>query len=195
MWTIRSPYKAEVGWVERSDTHRFQRTPMGIAALNPSYEICDPLMTSDLITLREATEADVEALHRLIVAIAEHHDQREYVFVTAEDLRRDGFGPAPKFGAVLAEVDGALVGYATYTWNYGIWLGSTYMSVDDVYVLSSHRSLGIGEALMHRLQQVCAARGLHRMKWEVEPDNVAAIRFYERLGARMRAKGLFYWEA
>lgn len=168
---------------------------MGIAELNPSYEICDPLMTSEPITLREATEADVEALHRLIVAIAEHHDQREYVFVTADDLRRDGFGPAPKFGAVLAEVDGALVGYATYTWNYGIWLGSTYMSVDDVYVSSSHRSRGIGEALMHRLKQVCAERGLHRMKWEVEPDNVAAIRFYERLGARMRAKGLFYWEA
>ncbi len=168
---------------------------MGIAALNPSYEICDPLMTSDLITLREATEADVEVLHRLIVVIAEHHDQREYVFVTVDDLRRDGFGPAPKFGAVLAEVDGTLVGYATYTWNYGIWLGSTYMSVDDVYVSSTHRGLGIGEALMHRLQQVCAHRGLHRMKWEVEPDNAAAIRFYERLGARMRTKGLFYWEA
>ena len=168
---------------------------MGIAAFNPSYEICDPLMTSDAIALREATEADVEALHRLIVAIAEHHDQREYVFVTAEDLRRDGFGSAPKFGAVLAEVDGALVGYATYTWNYGIWLGSTYMSVYDVYVSSSHRGLGIGEALMHRLQQVCAARGLHRMKWEVETENVAAIRFYERLGVKMPTKGLFYWEA
>jgi ribosomal protein S18 acetylase RimI-like enzyme len=134
------------------------------------------------ITLREAIEADVEALHRLIVAIAEHHDQREYVLVTVDDLRRDGFGPVPKFGAVLAEVDGVLVGYATYTWNYGIWLGSAYMSVDDVYVSSSHRSLGIGEALMHQLQQVCAERDLHRMKWEVEPDNVDVIRFYERLG-------------
>ncbi|NOT88598.1 MAG: GNAT family N-acetyltransferase [Lysobacter sp.] len=152
-------------------------------------------MNAPATTLREATEADVEALHRLIVAIAEHHDQRQYVFVTVEDLRRDGFGTVPKFGAVLAEVDGALVGYASYTWNYAIWLGSAYMNIDDVYVSASHRGLGIGEALMHRLQQVCAARGLHRMKWEVEPDNIAAIRFYERLGARMRAKGLFYWEA
>lgn len=168
---------------------------MGIAALHPSYEICGPLMTSESIALREATEADVEALHRLIVAIADHHDQRQYIFVTVDDLRRDGFGPVPKFGAVLAEVDGILVGYASYTWNYAIWLGSTYMNIDDVYVSPSHRGLGIGEALMHRLQQFCAARGLHRMKWEVEPENVAAIRFYERLGAKMRTKGLFYWEA
>ena len=151
-------------------------------------------MTSKSISLREATEADVDALYQLIVAIAEHHDQREYVFVTGEDLRRDGFGPAPKFGAVLAEVDGALVGYASYTWDYAIWLGSTYMNIDDVYVSASHRGLGVGEALMRTLKEVCAERGLRRLRWEVQPDNTAAIRFYERIGARMRTKGIFYWD-
>jgi GNAT superfamily N-acetyltransferase len=167
---------------------------MGIATLNPSYESFDRLMTSESITLREATEADVEALHRLIVAIADHHGQREYVFVTVDDLRRDGFGPAPKFGAVLAEVDGALVGYASYTWSYAIWLGAAYMSVDDVFVSASLRGLGVGEALMRTLKQVCADRGLQRLRWEVQPDNTAAIRFYERIGARMRTKGIFYWD-
>jgi GNAT superfamily N-acetyltransferase len=151
-------------------------------------------MISKSVTLREATETDVEALHRLIVAIAEHHDQREYVFATVDDLRRDGFGPTPKFGAVLADVDGALVGYASYTWNYAIWLGSTFMNVDDVYVSASHRGLGVGEALMRALKQVCADRGLQRLRWEVQPDNTAAIRFYERIGARMRTKGIFYWD-
>jgi GNAT superfamily N-acetyltransferase len=144
--------------------------------------------------LREATEADAEALYRLIVAIADHHDQRAYVFTTVDDLRRDGFGPEPKFCAVLAEVDGALVGYASYTFNYAIWLGSTYMNVDDVFVSPAHRGSGIGEALMHMLKQRCAAHGLQRLRWEVQPDNRSAIRFYERIGARMRTKGIFYWD-
>ncbi len=38
------------------------------------------------------------------------------------------------------------------------------------------------------------ARGYPRIRWEVQTDNVAAIRFYERLGATMRTKGVFVWD-
>lgn len=145
-------------------------------------------------TVREAVEADVQPLFDLIVAIAEHHGQRELLHASTDALRRDGFGPQPRFGALLAESNGTLVGYASYMWHYSIWLASPYMNVDDVYVAASHRGLGIGEALMLAARGLCRARGLHRVRWEVQPDNEAAIRFYERLGARMRTKGVFGWD-
>jgi ribosomal protein S18 acetylase RimI-like enzyme len=48
---------------------------------------------------------------------------------------------------------------------------------------------------MHRARALCSARGAPRLRWEVQADNDGAIRFYQRLGASMRAKGIFLWEA
>lgn len=151
-------------------------------------------MPTSALTIREATAADVDALYALIVAIAEHHGQLAFVHTTVATLRRDGFGPNPKFGAIVAESGGKLVGYVSYSWNYSIWLTSTYMHIDDVFVLESHRGQGIGEALMLKASQVCKSRGAHRIRWEVETDNATAIRFYERLGAKLRIKGIFGWD-
>lgn len=146
------------------------------------------------VIIREAVAGDAAGLHALVIAIAEHHQQRTFVRATAQDLVRDGFGASPLFGALLADDSGTLVGYASYTWNYSIWLGSTYMNIDDVFVQESHRGLRIGEALMEQARALCRQREVHRMRWEVQPDNLAAIRFYERIGAKMRIKGVFGWE-
>lgn len=146
------------------------------------------------ITVRAATADDAPALHRLIVGLAEHHDQRPFVRATADDLRRDGFGPTPSFGAVLAFVGDDAVGYASYTWRYSIWLAARYLDLDDLYVAEAARGRGAGLALMHAVRAVAVSRGLARVRWEVEPDNVDAIRFYQRLGARLRSKGVFTWD-
>jgi ribosomal protein S18 acetylase RimI-like enzyme len=146
-----------------------------------------------LVTVREATLADVDAVHELIVAIAKHHDQLQHVQTTPTLLREAGFGTQPQFGVLLAEVNGAVAGYASYTWNYSIWLAAQYMNIDDVFVWEAHRDQRVGEALMIKAQEVCRARGCRRVRWEVQADNHKAIRFYERLGAVRREKGIFIW--
>jgi ribosomal protein S18 acetylase RimI-like enzyme len=147
-----------------------------------------------LITIREATIADIDAIHALIVAIANHHDQLHNVHTSPEQLRVAGFGENPQFGVLLAEVDGEIAGYASYTWNYSIWLAAHYMNIDDVFVWEHYRSIGVGEALMLKAKQICGLRGCQRIRWEVEPDNQGAIRFYQRLGAVVRIKGMFNWK-
>ncbi len=146
-------------------------------------------------TVRAATRDDVDALFAMIVALAEHHGQRAYLRADAEQLRRDGFGEQPRFAALVAETADGLIGFATYAWHYTIWLGATTMNIDDVYVADTHRGLGVGEALMMRARELCQAQGGARLRWEVQPDNAAAIRFYQRLGAVMRSKGIFTWDA
>jgi len=147
-----------------------------------------------LLTVREANAKDVDIVYDLIVAIAKHHDQEQYVVTDRNELLIAGFGDKPLFGVLLAEVDGNVAGYCSYTWNYSIWLGSTTMNIDDVFVWEHFRGQKVGEHLMSKAKEVCQSNGGNRIRWEVEKDNLAAIKFYERLGANIDIKGLFKWD-
>ena len=140
-------------------------------------------------------KTDVQPLFSLIVALAEHHDQRRFLKGSVDTLERDGFSDHAQFGAIVADKAGQLVGFASFTWNYSIWLGGKYMNIDDVFVDGGHRGLRIGEQLMLKAKELCADAGGIRLRWEVESDNRAAIRFYERLGAVVRTKGVLTWDA
>ncbi len=147
-----------------------------------------------MVTVREANAKDIDIVYDLIIAIAKHHDQEQYVLTDKNTLLTAGFGDNPLFGVLLAEVDGNVAGYCSYTWNYSIWLGSTTMNIDDVFVWEHFRGQKVGEKLMHKAKEVCQNNGAKRIYWEVEQDNLAAIKFYERLGARVDIKGLFKWD-
>ena len=141
--------------------------------------------------VRHATADDVGLVLDLITALAGHHGQTEYVRTNESELLAAGFGSKPKFGVLLAEVDGVVAGFLSYTVCYSIWLGSSYMQIDDVFVLADFRGKGVGESLMNESGHCCTELGFSRIKWEVQPDNSAAIRFYERLGAKSYDKRLF----
>jgi GNAT superfamily N-acetyltransferase len=147
-----------------------------------------------MVTVREATVSDVDTVYDLIIAIAKHHNQEQYVVTTKDELVSFGFGNSPSFGVLLAEINGEVAGYCSYTWNYSIWLGSAYMNIDDVFVWGKFRGQQIGEKLMYKAKEVCLAQGAGLIKWEVEQDNHGAIKFYERLGANMDIKSLFRWD-
>ena len=147
------------------------------------------------VHVRAAGADDMDTLHALICALAEHHGQRAHVRSTPADLRRDIAVPEPRFGALLAEVDGRVAGFVTWTWLHSIWLGGRVMNVDDLFVDAACRGRGVGETLMHAARDTCRALGAPHLRWEFEADNAAAIRFYERLGARRRTRGLFAWDA
>jgi len=128
------------------------------------------------------------------LAIAEHHAQAQYVITSKAELKKSGFGEKPLFGALLAEVNGEVAGYCSYTWNYSIWLGATNMNIDDVFVWDKFRGQKVGEALMLKAKEVCLKNGASKIRWEVEQDNHRAIKFYQNLGAKIDIKGLFRWD-
>ncbi|MGI9288399.1 MAG: GNAT family N-acetyltransferase [Pseudomonadales bacterium] len=147
-----------------------------------------------MVTIREATSDDVDIVYELIIAIAAHHRQKQYVVTDKNELLNSGFGESPKFGVLLAEVAGEVAGYVSYTWNYSIWLGSRYMGIDDVFVWQKFRGQRVGEALMHKARDVSRTHGVSHIRWEVQKDNHAAIKFYQRLGATLDTKGVFRWD-
>ena len=94
---------------------------------------------------------------------------------------------------LLAEVDGEVAGYVSWTVPYSIWRGAEFMQIDDLFVWEQYRGRKVGEALMQAAREACRDRGLAVMKWEVESDNPGAIRFYKSLGAEVTEKGFCRW--
>ena len=146
-----------------------------------------------MASIKRATAEDAGLVLQLITELAEHHGQADAVRTDEETLLAAASGDSPRFGVLLAEVDGETAGFLSYTICYSIWLGDSFMQIDDVFVRDAFRGNGLGESLMSTSYELAEELGLPRIKWEVQPDNDAAIRFYERLGARGYDKRLFAW--
>ncbi len=93
------------------------------------------------------------------------------------------FGPHPAAEVVIAELDGAAVGFALFFHNFSTFLGRPGLFLEDLYVQPHARGSGVGKALLRHLAGLAVARGCGRMDWNVLDWNAPAIGFYEKLGA------------
>jgi phosphinothricin acetyltransferase len=85
---------------------------------------------------------------------------------------------------LVAEVDGRVVGYA----SYGPWRprsGYRHTVEDAVYVLASHHGQGLASRLLDALLARARRDDLHRMVAMVESGNSISIGLHERRGFRV----------
>ena len=141
------------------------------------------MMTDKSLRLRPATRGDVADIRRLIRALADYEKEPDAAVVTEADLLRDGFGEKPLFKVVMAEWEGAVVGFAFYFYNYSTWQGRPGLYLEDLFVMPSHRGQGIGKALLVHLAQIALRENCGRFVWQVLDWNTPSIQFYESLGA------------
>jgi GNAT superfamily N-acetyltransferase len=143
------------------------------------------------VTVRRATPADAATVHALVLEIAAHEGDLDHVHVTAERwaelLRRDDVV------VLLAERDGAALGYTSAVRRLHLWSGGDLVAVDDVYVRPGERSAGVGRRLLTAMATLVAAPEQLTLTWGVEPENVRAQQFYAGLGATLRPKMLAGW--
>jgi len=136
-----------------------------------------------MLSIRPATIKDVSLLTTLIHELAEYERLSHETSVTDEDIVRDGFGPDPKFRAVIAEWSGQVAGYALFFEFYSTFQGRAGLFLEDIFVRPLFRRQGIGEALLARVAQIAWREGYFCMRWEVLDWNTPAIDFYRKLGA------------
>jgi len=136
-----------------------------------------------MLLIRTATESDVPSLKSLIYELAEFERERHLVSVTEADLIRDGFGPHPKFLALIAEWNGGVAGYALFFSSYSSWEGRAGLFLEDLFVRPQYRSHGIGRALLAHVARIAQKEQCYGLRWEVLDWNQTAIDFYRRLGA------------
>ena len=136
-----------------------------------------------MLTIRLATRDDVPQLLALIRQLAAYYRKADKVVTTVEDLLRDGFGPQPKFRALLAEWDGKAAGYASTFYFYSTYQGRPAIFIEDLFVLDDFRKHGIGKALLSAIAKLALSEGCFGLRWEVLDWNRPAIEWYQKLGA------------
>jgi GNAT superfamily N-acetyltransferase len=134
--------------------------------------------------IREARPADVPVLLELVRELAVYEKEPDAVEATEELLAAALFGPAPVASCHVAEVDGAVVGFALWYVSFSTWQGRPGLWLEDLFVRPAARGHGLGKQLLQALAQVCVERGYGRFEWWVLDWNVDAQGFYRSLGAR-----------
>ena len=127
----------------------------------------------------------------LVKALAAYEREPDAVVATAEDFLRDGFGERPAFHVLLAEEDGAAIGFAFYFFSYSTWRGRRRLFLEDLFVVPEKRGQGVGRALMQELAREALAAGCASFVWQVLDWNAPSIAFYEKLGAKVMREWLY----
>lgn len=141
------------------------------------------------IHIRPATERDTGLILQFIKALAAFEKLADQVVADEDTLRASLFGDNPGAEVILAELDGAPVGFALFFHNYSTFLGQRGLYLEDLFVLESARGQGVGKALLQHLAGIARTRQCGRMEWWVLNWNKPAIDFYKSL----RAEAMDNW--
>lgn len=135
------------------------------------------------VTIRAAQPEDCDAIFYLIQALAEYEKLSHAVTGDALALKEHLFGLHKFAEVILAECDSKPVGFALFFHNYSTFLTKAGIYLEDIFVLSEYRRLGIGKALLSKIAQIAQSRNCGRLEWSVLDWNEPAISFYRRMGA------------
>lgn len=134
------------------------------------------------LIIRPARPEDAEAIHAALLGIGEIVGEVHKIKSTPDDIRRDGFGERPHFSTLIAEIDSEFAGMCLYFPVYSTWRGRPGAYVQDLFVAKAYRGMKIGEKLLRHLARTVRDQGGAYIELAVDRGNVAAQRFYERVG-------------
>lgn len=119
-------------------------------------------------TIRPACPDDLAALLPMVQALARHHGDAAEACL--DSLRRDLVGPHPWAEALVAEMQGTLVGYAILARSVQLHFGTRGMDLHHLFVAEPHRSHGIGSALIWAAMAKARAEGCARLTVGTAPS-------------------------
>ncbi len=132
------------------------------------------------ITVRTATEEDLQAIHQLVEELATYEKAKHEFVVTLEAYKRDM--KANIFEALVAEQEGQIIGMALYYMAYSTWKGRM-MYLEDFVVKEAYRQQGVGQLLFDAFVAEAKAQKCSCAKWQVLDWNTPAVKFYEKNNA------------
>jgi GNAT superfamily N-acetyltransferase len=133
-----------------------------------------------MIRVRNAQRSDVRLLRQMIVEMGQH--ERLPVFASEERLAEDGFGDAPKFRVLVAEVDTEAAGYALFFDCYSSFQGPGIF-LEDLFVRHKFRGQGVGRVLLSGIAATVVELGHYGIVFNVLDWNQSALQFFENSGA------------
>ncbi len=141
------------------------------------------------MNVRKAIKEDSSKLLELIGHKAEFDRSMKgfngEISTTKEKIERTLFGDYPFAHALLLEVDGEVQGFALFHYRYSSFRCEPSIWLDDLLVVSNHRSKGYGAELMDALKTEAQKSLTSHISWTASPHNTKAHEFYKKLGAEV----------
>jgi diamine N-acetyltransferase len=137
-----------------------------------------------MLNIRPATAADAGTVAALVRELADYEKLLHEARASEEDFRRELESETPVIRVLIAEWQGAPVGFALYFFNFSTFVGRPGLYLEDLFVRPALRGKGVGRALLRALARIARDRGCGRMEWAVLDWNEPALAFYASLGAR-----------
>jgi len=131
--------------------------------------------------IRPLTAADHADWHRLWTAYLAFYDTvlPESVFQTTFARLLD---PArPQQNALVAEMDGRLIGLVHYIYHAHNWRAEDVCYLQDLYVDPDTRGTGAGRALIEAVYRAADANGTPTVYWLTQEFNATARQLYDRI--------------
>lgn len=127
-------------------------------------------------TLGAPTRGEIEALAEIFDQYRAHYGEAPDTSGSArwldENLRTS------RLRAVVAEDDGRFVGFAITVEVPASLRLAHFWQIRDLFVLPTHRRLGVGRALLASVRAAAVASGALRLAVQTEDDNDPALRLY-----------------
>ena len=94
--------------------------------------------------------------------------------------------------ALLAELDGQVVGFTHYIFRPSTWEVEDFCYLEDLYVDPKVRGAGVGRALIKAVEEIAIASGSKRLYWTTAPDNETARKLYDKVAITDRVQYKIY---
>jgi len=133
--------------------------------------------------IRAVESRDHEAWARLFAAYGEFYETTFSADVLESTWSRL-LDPAEGVSALVAEVDGAVIGFAHYRSHPDTFTTGRDWFLDDLFVDPASRGSGAATALIERLKQFAAETGPGTLRWITAESNERAQRLYDRVATR-----------
>jgi GNAT superfamily N-acetyltransferase len=147
-----------------------------------------------MITYREATPADADAILEFQIAMARETEGMELErAITARGVHAV-FADPSKGRYFVAEAEGRVVASLMITYEWSDWRNGTVWWIQSVYVVPEMRKRGIYAGLYEHVKAMVEAEpAIRGIRLYVDNRNEAAQQVYARLGMEGEHYRVFEW--
>jgi ribosomal protein S18 acetylase RimI-like enzyme len=137
---------------------------------------------------------EIVDLPKLVILCQKHAEFEKADF--SPEGKEDGlknalFGQNPKLFCLVVATKEAIVGYASYTFDFSTWNAASFIYMDCLFLEEEARNYGIGELLIEKLKEIGTQNNCVNLQWQTPQFNERAIKFYNRIGAKGKDKVRF----
>lgn len=150
-------------------------------------------METKRLTLRKATEVDIDILFELINGLAAYEKRPQDMTGTKEQLKGWLFEKNVATAFLAENEEGHNIGYAIYYPTFGSFSAKANVHVEDLYIRPEYRHQGYGRVFFAQLIEWIQGEGYAKLEWSCLDWNTPSIEFYKKLRATQET-GRVYFE-